>query len=49
MQPVDLIVFDLDGTLIDSQEGIAQAMNLALKQVGLPAKSHSEIASYIGN
>jgi HAD superfamily hydrolase (TIGR01549 family) len=43
-----LLVFDLDGTLIDSQEGIVQGINFALKKVGLKEKSSEEISSYIG-
>jgi 2-phosphoglycolate phosphatase len=48
MKYIDLILFDLDGTLVDSQEAIISDMNLALRKVGLPEKSTEEIASYIG-
>ncbi|MBI4491225.1 MAG: HAD family hydrolase [Chloroflexi bacterium] len=34
--PVDLVVFDLDGTLVDSQEGIAWAVNSVLALEGFP-------------
>ncbi|MGQ9688609.1 MAG: HAD family hydrolase [Desulfobaccales bacterium] len=33
---VDLIVFDLDGTLVDSLQDLAAAANFALRQLGLP-------------
>ena len=41
MIPVDLILFDLDGTLIDSKKDIAAAVNLTLKDMDvLPLKEH---------
>ena len=48
MKYIDLIIFDLDGTLVDSREDIANAVNFTLKQIGLKEKSISEISSYIG-
>lgn len=48
-KPIGLIIFDLDGTLVDSREDIAGAVNFTLKQFGLKEKSLSEITSYIGS
>jgi len=48
MKYIDLIIFDLDGTLVDSREDIANAVNFTLKKIGLKEKSISEISSYIG-
>lgn len=48
MLEINLIIFDLDGTLIDSTEDIAAAVNFTLKKLGLEEKSQSEIRSYIG-
>ena len=48
MKYVDLIIFDLDGTLVDSREDIANAVNFTLKDIGLKEKSKQEISSYIG-
>ena len=48
MKSVDLIIFDLDGTLIDSRKDIANAVNFTLREVGLQEKSLSEISSFIG-
>lgn len=48
MLEIDLIIFDLDGTLIDSTEDIAAGVNFTLKKLGLEEKSQSEIRSYIG-
>ena len=45
---VDLIIFDLDGTLVDSQEGIAKGINFALNKLGAAQRSLSEISSFIG-
>ena len=36
------LIFDLDGTLIDSSGDIASALNVTLKQLGLPEKSLEE-------
>ena len=46
--PIDLLLFDVDGTLVDSRNDIANAMNFALRAVGVPEKRHEEIVSYIG-
>jgi phosphoglycolate phosphatase len=43
------IVFDLDGTLIDSRFDIAAAVNHALATHGLRTLSVPEIASYVGD
>ena len=48
MKYIDLIIFDLDGTLVDSRDDIANAVNFTLKKIGLKEKSISEISSYIG-
>lgn len=48
MKHIDLIIFDLDGTLVDSKDGIVQRINFALRKVGLEEKSSEEIGSYIG-
>jgi phosphoglycolate phosphatase len=45
----DLVIFDLDGTLIDSVGDIADALNRALAELGLPAHADSSVAHMIGN
>ena len=45
---VELLIFDLDGTLIDSRQDIANAVNFTLSKFGIPEKSMQEISSYIG-
>ena len=44
-----LIVFDLDGTLVDSGEDIARSVNELLEGMGRPALPHARIQSYVGN
>ncbi|MGE5247084.1 MAG: HAD family hydrolase [Verrucomicrobiota bacterium] len=44
-----LIVFDLDGTLVDSKEDLAVAVNVAVESFGLPPLPHREIYGYIGD
>lgn len=43
------ILFDLDGTLLDTLEDLTDATNYALAQFGLPVRSLEEIRSFIGN
>ena len=43
---VKLVMFDLDGTLVDTAPQIAQAMNLTLAQLGLKKLPESRIAGY---
>lgn len=47
-QTLRLAVFDMDGTLIDSQEFIYEAMSRAFAAQGLPEKSREEILSIVG-
>lgn len=42
------IVFDLDGTLVESLPGIAEGLNRALAAVGRPAHSRSAVRKMIG-
>ncbi len=42
------IIFDLDGTLIDSADGIVEAFNYAMTQSGLKSQAAEEIKKYIG-
>lgn len=43
------VVFDLDGTLVDSCEDIAQAANHCLVQAGFPPRSMADIRGFIGD
>jgi phosphoglycolate phosphatase len=45
---VDLIVFDLDGTLADSIPDLTRAANYAVGRLGLPERAPEEIKGMIG-
>lgn len=45
---VKLIMFDLDGTLLDTAPQIAQAANKMLAALDLPMLSQAQISTYIG-
>ncbi|EBA18328.1 HAD-superfamily hydrolase, subfamily IA, variant 1 [Roseobacter sp. SK209-2-6] len=47
-QDLKLILFDVDGTLADSQNAISSAMESAFMGVGLPAPARPEILSIVG-
>lgn len=42
------ILFDLDGTLTDSGEGIMNCAKLALEHYGLPIPSEAELRTFVG-
>lgn len=45
----DLLVFDLDGTLIDSTLDLALSVNATRAQASLPPLPVTQISSYVGN
>ena len=44
-----LVIFDMDGTILDTSEDLTNAYNYALKACGYPTKSIDEIIRYVGN
>ena len=46
---VQLVIFDLDGTLIDSKYDIAVSVNLTLRNMDLPTRSPEEIFTFVGD
>jgi len=42
------IIFDLDGTLIDSSDGVVEAVNYSLRQMNQPQQPPDVIKQYIG-
>ncbi|MCX5857020.1 MAG: HAD hydrolase-like protein, partial [Deltaproteobacteria bacterium] len=49
MKPIDLMIFDLDGTLVASGKDIAASVNFALGALGLPTFEESVILEFIGD
>lgn len=48
LSSVRALIFDLDGTLIDSKLDLALAVNAALGHMGLAPLEHEEIFGYVG-
>ncbi len=46
---VKLVIFDLDGTLIDSRLDLVHSVNAALRHIGRPELPDEVIASYVGD
>ena len=44
-----LVIFDLDGTLLDTIADLAMATNHALRQLGYPTRPVDEIRTFVGN
>lgn len=49
LEKIKLLIFDLDGTLVDSRLDLANSVNAMLRQFGKPALPDEVIASYIGD
>ena len=44
-----MAVFDLDGTLLNTLEDLADAVNYSLAQFGMPQRTIEEVRNYVGN
>lgn len=44
-----LLVFDLDGTLIDSRQDLANSVNATRAHMGMPPITNATVYSYVGN
>ncbi|WP_420239358.1 HAD-IA family hydrolase [Telmatobacter bradus] len=49
VEKLKLLVFDLDGTLIDSAQDLCNSVNAALAEFGRACLPDPQIASYVGN
>lgn len=45
----ELAIFDLDGTLLNTLEDLADSMNAVLRQFGYPERSLAEVRNFVGN
>ena len=43
------VIFDMDGTILDTLGDLAAAVNYALAQHGYPARTVAQVRSYLGN
>jgi len=46
---MDLLIFDLDGTLVDSKLDLAQAVNATRSHMGMSPLENERVYSYVGN
>ena len=46
---IDTIIFDLDGTLLNTLEDLADSVNYVMGLYGMPLHTIEEIRSYVGN
>lgn len=44
-----LLIFDMDGTILDTLEDLADATNYALSKHNLPGRTIEEVRSFVGN
>ncbi|MBX7150589.1 HAD-IA family hydrolase [bacterium] len=49
MIKIELLIFDLDGTLVDSLKDIAQSVNFTLQQLEIQSLPEKQIQSYVGD
>ena len=45
----DAVLFDLDGTLVDSSYDLMSAVNAMLTELGLPTRTHAEVLAFVGD
>ena len=46
---IDTIIFDLDGTLLNTLEDLKDSTNYALKKFGYPERTLDEVRRFVGN
>ena len=44
-----LVIFDLDGTILDTLDDLSDSVNFALKNNNLPLRTKAEVRSFVGN
>lgn len=48
MQHFDAVIFDVDGTLLDTTEGVLASVGYTIKKHGLPELSYEQLLQFIG-
>ena len=43
------VIFDLDGTLLDTLEDITDSLNVSLRTIGQPERTVQEVRTFVGN
>src|SRR5262249_38772571 len=46
---IDLLIFDLDGTLVDSRLDLANSVNATLRHMGMETLANERVYTYVGN
>lgn len=49
MKKYTTVIFDLDGTLLNTLDDLADATNYALRQYGMPPRTVDEVRRFVGN
>ena len=49
MKHYSAVIFDLDGTLLDTLDDLADAVNEALVTYGYPKRTREEVRQFVGN
>ncbi len=49
MGKIDTIIFDLDGTLLDTLEDLTNSVNYALEHCQMPLRTIAEVKGFVGN
>ena len=48
-EQIEAVIFDLDGTLLNTLYDLTDSVNWALEKYGLPSRSMEEVRSFVGN
>lgn len=49
MRDIKFIIFDMDGTLLDSLTDLQNTLNYCFRKVGFPERNYQEVRSFVGN
>lgn len=48
-EKIEAVIFDLDGTVLDTLDDLTDSVNTALEKYHLPARTREEVRSFVGN